>query len=173
MFLFFFDNCMDIWSATVQEFGEIAIIVSIIAVITVAVETYYLQKIWKQTSQNQYDETLRKSMGDLYEVYQTDSDVKTKDECELFATRILDILAILAHLNTIQKREDLLEFVKFDLQIAKGIMEWFDVEDLGAKYDEDAKGIWESLNTYFVKQGTKKCKDEALPYCIRNYKDLK
>ena len=158
---------MDLWS-------DVALIVSFGALFGLIIETYFLWKLGNQTRSSQYDETLRKSMGDLYEVYQTDLDVKTKDECELFATRILDILAILAHLNDKKNiNDDLLEFVKFDLQIAKGIMEWFDAEDLGAKYDEDAKGIWDSLNTYFVKQGTKKCKDEALPYCIRNYKDLK
>ena len=116
-----------------------ALIVSFATAIGLGVETWFLRSQLKQSRQNQYDDILRKSMGDLYEVYQTDSDVKTKDECELFATRILDILAILAHLNTKQKREDLLEFVKFDLQIAKGIMKWFDTEDLGAKYDKNAK----------------------------------
>ncbi len=150
-----------------------ALIVSIATAIGLGIETLFLKNQLKQSRQNQYDEILRKSMSDLYEVYQTDSDVKTKDECELFATRILDILAILAHLNIKQKREDLLEFVKFDLQIARGIMDWFDAKDLGAKYDQDAKGIWANLNIYFDKHETKKCKNEALPDCIRNYKDLK
>ena len=123
----------------------------------------------------QYDETLRKSMSDLYEVYRTDFNVKTKAECELLATRILDILAVLAKLNN--KRiidDDLLEFVEFDLEIAKGIMEWYDKEKLGNKYDpsESAK-IWSNLTIYFEKHQVKVCKYDALPDCIQNYKNLK
>ena len=79
----------------------------------------------------QYDETLRKSMSDLYEVYRTDFNVETKAECELLATRILDILAVLAKLNNKGIiDDDLLEFVEFDLEIAKGIMKWYDKEGL-------------------------------------------
>ena len=123
----------------------------------------------------QYDETLRKSMSDLYEVYRTDFNVKTKAECELLATRILDILAVLAKLNNKGIiDDDLLEFVEFDLEIAKGIMEWYDKEKLGNKYDpsESAK-IWSNLTIYFKKHKVKICKDAALPDCIQNYNDLK
>ena len=129
----------------------------------------------EQTVNNQYDETLRKSMSDLYEVYRTDFNVETKAECELLATRILDILAVLAKLNNKGIiDDDLLEFVEFDLEIAKGIMEWYDKEKLGKKYDpsESAK-IWSNLTIYFKKHKVKICKDAALPDCIRNYNDLK
>ena len=129
----------------------------------------------KQTQNNQYDETLRKSMGDLYEVYRTDFDVETKAECELLATRILDILAVLAHLNNKAKiDDDILEFVKFDLEIAKGIMKWYDKEGLGKKYSPSASAkIWSNLTIYFKKHKVKVCKDDALPDCILNYKNLK
>ena len=157
---------------------EIAIIAIIIAVGTVfglIFQIWFQKRQLKQTENNQYDETLRKSMRDLYEVYRTDFEVKTKAECELFATRILDILAVLAHLNNEEKLPDpILEFVKFDLEIAKGIMKWFDKEGLGKKYNPSSSAkIWSNLTEYFKKHKTKTCKEDALPDCIKNYKDLK
>ena len=157
---------------------EIAIIAVIIAVGTVfglIFQIWFQKRQLKQTENNQYDETLRKSMRDLYEVYRTDFEVKTKAECELFATRILDILAVLAHLNNEEKLPDpILEFVKFDLEIAKGIMKWFDKEGLGKKYNPSSSAkIWSNLTEYFKKHKTKICKEDALPDCIKNYKDLK
>ena len=129
----------------------------------------------EQTVNNQYDETLRKSMSDLYEVYRTDFNVETKAECELLATRILDILAVLAKLNNKGIiDDDLLEFVEFDLEIAKGIMKWYDKEGLGKKYSPSASAkIWSNLTIYFKKHKVKVCKDDALPDCILNYKNLK
>ena len=157
---------------------EIAIIAVIIAVGTVfglIFQIWFQKRQLKQTENNQYDETLRKSMRDLYEVYRTDFEVKTKAECELFATRILDILAVLAHLNNEEKLPDpILEFVKFDLEIAKGIMKWFDKEGLGKKYNPSSSAkIWSNLTIYFKKHKVKICKDAALPDCIQNYNDLK
>ena len=68
----------------------------------------------------------------------------------------------------------MLDFVKFDLQIAKGIMEWFDKEKLSEKYGESSsEEIWTNLKWYFKKKGIKPCKDEVLPECIKNYNDLK
>ena len=129
----------------------------------------------EQTVNNQYDETLRKSMSDLYEVYRTDFNVETKAECELLATRILDILAVLAKLNNKGIiDDDLLEFVEFDLEIAKGIMKWYDKEGLGKKYSPSSSAkIWSNLTIYFEKHQVKVCKYDALPDCIQNYNDLK
>ena len=153
----------------------IPIVIALGAVSGVLIQLRYQRNQLKQTQNNQYDETLRKSMGDLYEVYRTDFDVETKDECELLATRILDILAVLAHLNNEEKLPDpILEFVKFDLEIAKGIMKWFDKEGLGKKYNPSSSAkIWSNLTEYFKKHETKTCKEDALPDCIKNYKDLK
>ena len=147
----------------------------IVSFMVVVMQIRSQNKQIKQTVNNQYDETLRKSMSDLYEVYRTDFEVKTKAECELFATRILDILAVLAHLNNEEKLPDpILEFVKFDLEIAKGIMKWFDKEGLGKKYNPSSSAkIWSNLTIYFKKHKVKICKDAALPDCIRNYNDLK
>ena len=163
-----------------MEWTALISIVSIIAasgaVIGLIVETWYLKKIKDQSENNQYTETLRKSMDDLYQVYRTDFDVGTKAEAELVGIRILDILSILAHLYKEEKIDDkMLDFVKFDLQIAKGIMEWFDKEKLSEKYGESSsKEIWKNLDTYFEnKKDIKTCKNEALPECIKNYNDLK
>ena len=157
----------------------IAISSIVIATLTFAglmYETKHLKKLHKQSENNQYTETLRKSMDDLYQVYRTDFNVKTKAEAELVGIRILDILSILAHLHNKEKiTDEMLDFVEFDLQIAKGIMEWFDKEKLSEKYGESSsKEIWKNLNTYFEnKKDFKTCKNEALPECIKNYNDLK
>jgi len=163
-----------------MEWTTLISIVSIIAasgaVIGLIVETWYLKKIKDQSENNQYTETLRKSMDDLYQVYRTDFDVGTKAEAELVGIRILDILSILAHLHNKEKiTDEMLDFVEFDLQIAKGIMEWFDKEKLSEKYGESSsKEIWKNLDTYFEnKKDIKTCKNEALPECIKNYNDLK
>ena len=158
-----------------MEIVDIAFIIAVGTVIGLSVQVLVQRSQLKQTQNNQYDETLRRSMGDLYQVYLTDFDVKTKDECELFATRILDILAVLAHLNNEEKLPDpILEFVKFDLEIAKGIMKWFDKEGLGKKYNPSSSAkIWSNLTEYFKKHKTKTCKEDALPDCVKNYKDLK
>ena len=162
-----------------MEWTALISIVSIIAasgaVIGLIVETWYLKKIKDQSENNQYTETLRKSMDDLYQVYRTDFNVKTKAEAELVGIRILDILSILAHLHNKEKiTDEMLDFVEFDLQIAKGIMEWFDKEKLSEKYGESSsKEIWKNLDTYFEnKKDIKTCKNEALPECIKNYNDL-
>ena len=158
-----------------MEMAVFAVIIAVGTAIGLSVQILVQKRQLKQTQNNQYDETLRRSMGDLYQVYRTDFDVKTKAECELFATRILDILAVLAHLNNEEKLPDpILEFVKFDLEIAKGIMKWFDKEGLGKKYNPSSSAkIWSNLTEYFKKHKTKTCKEDALPDCIKNYKDLK
>ena len=159
---------------------EIGIVTSIIIAVGILLGFFMSYLQIRSLKKQQYDETLRKSMSDLYEVYRTDFNVKTKAECELLATRILDILAVLAKLNN--KRiidDDLLEFVEFDLEIAQGIMKWYDVEKLGEKYEPSKSAeIWSNLTTYFKNREIKGrevkiCKDAALPDCIQNYKNLK
>ena len=159
---------------------ETAIVISIIIAGGILGGFFMSYQQVRSLKKQQYDETLRKSMSDLYEVYRTDFNVKTKAECELLATRILDILAVLAKLNN--KRiidDDLLEFVEFDFEIAQGIMIWYDAKDLGKKYDPSKSAeIWSNLNTYFKNREIKGrevkiCKDAALPDCIQNYNNLK
>ena len=52
----------------------------------------------KIAEEKQYAENLRNTMSDLYDVYKTEDSIKSKNQCELFATRLLDILAILTNL---------------------------------------------------------------------------
>ena len=154
---------------------DFAIAIAGATAIGLGIETYFLWKLHRQSQNNQYIETLRKSMDDLYQVYRNDFVVETKEEAELVATRILDILSILAHLYKEKKIDDkMLDFVKFDLQIAKGIMEWFDKEKLSEKYGESSsEEIWTNLKWYFKEKGIKPCENDALPECIKNYNDLK
>ncbi len=152
---------------------DFAIAIAGATAIGLGIETYFLWKLHRQSQNNQYIETLRKSMDDLYQVYRNDFVVETKEEAELVATRILDILSILAHLYKEKKIDDkMLDFVKFDLQIAKGIMEWFDKEKLSEKYGESSsEEIWTNLKWYFKEKGIKPCENDALPECIKNYND--
>jgi hypothetical protein len=159
----------------INNLGTAGFIVACVTAIGLAIETIYLAKLHRQSQNNQYTETLRRSMDDLYQAYRTDFDVKTKAESELLAIRILDILSILAHLYKKEKMSDeMLDFVEFDIQIAKGIMEWFDKEKLADKYGEStSKKIWKNLEWYFKEKDIKPCKDDVLPDCIKNYNDLK
>jgi len=121
----------------------------------------------------QYVELFTKTMSDLHDVYKTEKDVKTKDQCELFATRLLDILAVLTHLNNTGKiPNEILVFIKFDLTIGKGVMEWFDSHNMNQKYNTSTQEIWSNLNTYFEKHHVDSCENALLPLVLRNYVDL-
>ena len=85
---------------------DFAIAIAGATAIGLGIETYFLWKLHRQSQNNQYVETLRKSMDDLYQVYRNDFVVETKEEAELVATRILDILSILAHLYKEKKIDD-------------------------------------------------------------------
>ena len=149
----------------------------IVSFMVVVMQIRSQNKQIKQTVNNQYDETLRKSMDDLYQVYRTDVKVQTKDECELFATRLLDILAVVTHLYKKRKissdkeeQNEMLDFVYFDLRIGKGVMEWFHEKKLFKQYDvKSAAEIWTNLDDYFKKNEIKKCAKAALPHCIKKY----
>ena len=161
---------------------EIAIAIGVfcIAAATATVlifQTRVQNKQLKQTENNQYDETLRKLMGDLYDVYRFDIEVKTRDECELFATRLLDILAVVTHLYVKRKissdeeeAKGMLEFVEFDLRIGKGVMKWFNDKKLYKQYNvSSSEKIWNYLAKYFKDNKIRRCDDDALPHCIKKY----
>ena len=160
-----------------DPFVWVAIAIAIGSVIGLIVQSKLQSKQLKQTENNQYDETLRKLMSDLYEVYRFDIEVKTKDECELFATRLLDILAVVTHLYKKRKissdkeeQNEMLDFVYFDLRIGKGVMEWFHEKKLFKQYNvKSAAEIWTNLDDYFKKNEIKKCAKAALPHCIKKY----
>ena len=105
----------------------------------------------EDTRKKQYAEYLRNTMSDLYDVYKTEDSLKSKNQCELFATRILDILAIITHLSHGKKVEDeVLDFITFDLQIAQSIMIWFNEKKLYEKYGvKKSEEIWSNLSKYF------------------------
>jgi hypothetical protein len=89
----------------------VSIILAGVAVI-ISLGTFYVSKQRATTHQkqlddardNQYAEYLRNAMSDLYDVYRTEDSIKSKNQCELFATRILDILSILTHLSNENKK---------------------------------------------------------------------
>ena len=162
----FFLQIPDIYSLSALG---VSIVTAIVLIISIKLQRNQL----KQTENNQYVETLRKSMGDLYDLYQTENQLKTKNQCELFAIRLLDILAVLAHLKNKGKiSNEILDFIKFDLSIAKGIMEWFDVKNLNQKYNSSSQEIWSNLSKYFTENQIKSCKPELIPEPLRKYDDL-
>ena len=155
-------------------FSLIAFIVSVVTIIGLIVTMQIQRNQLKQTKDSQYFEILRKSMSDLYDLYQTESELETKNDCELFAVRLLDILAVLSHLSNQEKIPgEILNFVKFDLEIAKGIMEWFDEKNLNEKYSSTSKEIWSNLHQYITKNQITTCKSELIPEKLRNFDDLK
>ena len=162
------------------DVATLAIFIAVATMIGLIVQTGFQRKQLKQTENNQYDETLRKLMSDLYDVYRFDIEVKTKDECELFATRLLDILAVVTHLYKKRKissdeeeAKAMLEFVEFDLRIGKGVMKWFNDKKLYKQYNvSSSEKIWSYLDDYFKNNKIRRCDDKALPHCIKNYDDL-
>ena len=161
--------------------GNIMTILLAVAAVVVSIVTYFISKKradihesqLKDAQSKQYAEYLRNAMSDLHDVYKTEKDVKTKDQCELFATRLLDILAVLTHLNNTGKiSNEILDFIKFDLTIGKGVMEWFDTHNMNQKYNTPTQEIWSNLNTYFEKHHVDSCMPELLPLVMRNYADL-
>ena len=157
----------------IPDISIIAIIVSIGTAIALIISLIFQWREHRQSVNYQYDETLRNTMSDLYNLYKTEDQLKTKDQCELFAIRLLDILAVLAHLKNEGKiSAGVLDFVKFDLSIAKGIMEWFDEKNLGQKYEASSQEIWSNLTTYFKENQIETCKPELIPESLKKYDDL-
>ena len=131
----------------------------------------------KIAEEKQYAENLRNTMSDLYDVYKNEDSIKSKNQCELFATRILDILSILTHLSIKNKTidDDVLEFIQFDLDIAKSILMWFDEKKLYEKYGvSNSEKIWKNLSKYF--SDNKETKDfdylKLLPQKLKIYDTL-
>ena len=162
----------------------VSIILAVVAVV-ISLATFYVSKKRAKTHQNQLDdarnkqhgEYLRNAMSDLYDVYKNEDSIKSKNQCELFATRILDILSILTHLSIKNKTidDDVLKFIQFDLDIAKSILMWFDEKKLYEKYGvSNSEKIWENLSKYF--SDNKETKDfdylKLLPQKLKIYDTL-
>ena len=137
----------------------VSIILAGVAVI-ISLGTFYVSRQRATTHQNQlndardklYGEYLRNAMSDLFDVYKNEDSIKSKNQCELFATRILDILSILTHLSNENKKieKNVLIFIQFDLDIAKSIVRWFDEKKLYEKYNvNNSEKMWTNLSEYF------------------------
>ena len=151
-----------------------SIIVNIVVAGILTLTAVFLGIQLRRTEDNQYVETLRNCMNDLYQIYHTDFKVTTKAECELLAIRILDILAILAHLKLEKKLDKkILDFIRFDLQIGKRIMKWFNDKKLAEKYNvSSSEEIWANLDKYLEENKIEECNEDVLPRCIRDFDNL-
>ena len=132
----------------------------------------------KIAEEKQYAENLRNTMSDLYDVYKTEDSIKSKNQCELFATRLLDILAILTNLSNTKKIDkDVLEFIQFDLDIAKSVMAWYDEKKLYEKYGvKNSEEIWSNLSKHFTNSDKDNTEDydylKLLPQKLKMYDAL-
>ena len=163
----------------------VSIILAGVAVI-ISLGTFYVSKQRATTHQNQlndarekqYAEYLRNAMSDLHDVYKTEDSIKSKNQCELFATRLLDILAILTNLSNTKKIDkDVLEFIQFDLDIAKSVMAWYDDKKLYEKYGvKNSEEIWSNLSKHFTNLDKDNTEDydylKLLPQKLKMYDTL-
>jgi hypothetical protein len=132
----------------------------------------------KIAEEKQYAENLRNTMSDLYDVYKTEDSIKSKNQCELFATRLLDILAILTNLSHEKKLDPkILNFIQFDLDIAKSVMAWYDEKKLYEKYGvKNSEEIWSNLSKHFTNSDKDNTEDydylKLLPQKLKMYDTL-
>ena len=166
--------------------GNIMTILLAVAAVVVSIVTYFISKKradihesqLKAAQSKQYAEYLRNAMSDLHDVYKTEDLIKSKNQCELFATRLLDILAILTHLSNKNKIDDqVLDFIQFDLNIAKSVMFWYDEKKLYEKYDVNkSEEIWSNLSKYFINSNNDITEDydylKLLPQKLKIYDTL-
>ena len=117
---------------------------------------------------------LRSTLSDLHALYDKEGKLMTKEDCELYAIKLLDIMSGLAHLNLKNKiREDVLIFLKYDFSVARRIMKWFDDNKLDEKYGDDTKNIWSNLTKYYEKHPEiQMANDDVLPITLLNFDDL-
>ena len=166
--------------------GNIMTVLLAVAAVVVSIVTYFISKKradihesqLKDAQSKQYAEYLRNAMSDLHDVYKTEDLIKSKNQCELFATRLLDILAILTHLSNKNKIDDqVLDFIQFDLNIAKSVMFWYDEKKLYEKYDVNkSEEIWSNLSKYFINSNNDITEDydylKLLPQKLKIYDTL-
>ena len=166
--------------------GSIMTVLLAVAAVVVSIVTYFISKKradihesqLKAAQSKQYAEYLRNAMSDLHDVYKTEDLIKSKNQCELFATRLLDILAILTHLSNKNKIDDqVLDFIQFDLNIAKSVMFWYDEKKLYEKYDVNkSEEIWSNLSKYFINSNNDITEDydylKLLPQKLKIYDTL-
>lgn len=152
---------------------DLEIIVSVISAGSViAALVYHAQQV-KHSKDATYATILTQTMKDLYELYRDEEKLETKHECEAHVVRWLDCLSVVTHLHNQKKIDkDLLDFIEYDLRIAKRFMIWFDEHKLGEQYSSNADGIWTNLKSYFDSHSVDASKDETLPTPLLNFKEL-
>ncbi len=152
---------------------ELEIIVAIVSAGAVFVALVYHAKQVNQSKNATYATILTQTMKDLYELYRNEENLETKHECEAHVTRWLDCLAVVTNLHNQKKiHKNLLDFIEYDLRVARRFMIWFDEHNLGKKYSSDANGIWTNLKSYFDSYSIDTASDETLPTPLKNFKDL-
>jgi len=164
--------------------GSIMTILLAVAAVMVSIVTFFISRRralihgsqLEDARNKQHSEHLRNAMSDLYDVYKTEDFIKSKNQCELFATRILDILAVLTNLSDNKKiNKELLEFIEFDLYIAKSVMTWYDEKKLYEKYNVHNSGdIWIKLSEHLsgMKVTTNYDYLKLLPQKLKTYDTL-
>ncbi len=152
---------------------SLELIIATISVGTVIVTLIYHANEVRQSKIATYATILSQTMKDLYELYRNEDNLETKHECEVHVTRWLDCLSVVTNLHNKRNLDkDLLKFMKYDLEIAKRYMLWFDEHGLGKQYNSNANGIWTNLKTYFDKNSINTSSDETLAEPLKNFKDL-
>ena len=168
------------------DLGSIMTVLLAVAAVMVSIVTFFISKKrahihesqLKDAREKQYAEYLRNAMSDLHDVYKTEDSIKSKNQCELFATRLLDILAILTNLSNTKKIDkDVLEFIQFDLDIAKSVMAWYDDKKLYEKYGvKNSEEIWSNLSKHFTNSDKDNTEDydylKLLPQKLKMYDTL-
>lgn len=132
--------------------------------------------IWqlKKTEDAKYMDILKNTISDLHAIYDKEESLVTKNDCEMYAVRLLDTMSSLAHLQ-LQRKIDyqVLNFLKYDFSVTKCVMEWFDKHNLDEKYGSDTGVIWSNLTKYYKKHPEIEVADqEVLPNALRNFGDL-
>ncbi len=152
---------------------SLEIIIASISVVAVVITLIYHALQVRQSKDATYATILTQTMKDLYELYRDEEKLQTKHECEVHVTRWLDCLAVVTNLHNQKKIDkDLLDFIEYDLRVARRFMIWFDEHNLGKKYSSDANGIWTNLKSYFDSYSIDTASDETLPTPLKNFKDL-
>ena len=90
----------------------------------------------------------------------------------------MDILAILTNLSHEKKLDPkILNFIQFDLDIAKSVMAWYDEKKLYEKYGvKNSEEIWSNLSKHFTNSDKVNTEDydylKLLPQKLKMYDTL-
>lgn len=158
---------------TLHIFDMVAFYIAIFTLCITIVTSIILFCSLKQTRDSQYMNILQHTVTELHKLYESESDLLTKDKCEMYAIRLLDTMSILAHFNLTNKINDkLLLFLKYDFSVSKRVMQWFANNKLDEKYGDNADTIWSNLTKYYKKHQITMGRDDVLPTALLNFSNL-